>query len=177
MMSDFVEQYTRVLRHYIQLKSVYNPELKAWSTAERTDCVVNFFINCFHLKDWILNDKKFKKKFNVDVEKYIKNKYFNICRYFCHGSKHLTLIRRYRSNTTKINSISTQVKIQSDKITSGSQYTVNYRGKRYDVLEVGTICINRWRDYLRDTRNLGLIYQEKAGLNLVDIIELENEIL
>ncbi len=55
------------------------------------DCVFNFFITNYHIKDWLIQSDNIDKK---TVEKYIKNsEWLRICEDLCNSGKHFKIDR------------------------------------------------------------------------------------
>lgn len=82
-------QYERMIRWYKRLEGIdYNYQNKL---DEYLDIAYAFFMNCYHLKDWIINDP------NIDLPRNGVEEYVNfteclfICADICNGSKHLRL--------------------------------------------------------------------------------------
>ena len=56
-MSKYEEQFKRVNRWYDRFKKLNSGKEHTRNTDFEADDVHAFFINCYHLKDWIKNDK------------------------------------------------------------------------------------------------------------------------
>lgn len=80
----YVEQYHRMKRWYQWIK---NPG----SNSEFLDDIGSaFFMTCFHLKDWILNDGSLGVEKRKKVEKFVNDSpLLEMCRSICDNSKHL----------------------------------------------------------------------------------------
>jgi hypothetical protein len=72
---DFEEQYERVKRWYKRFDEINQGKENYRSSEDCRDEVYAFFINCYHLKDWIKNDKglALKRQDQVKVENWIKS--------------------------------------------------------------------------------------------------------
>ena len=88
---------------YEKIKQIHEkrPIEKQWETYRETyrDYAHNFFLFCYHIKDWIKNDPAVDKSVKDAVEDYInQNNCLKICADIANGIKHLSL-EKMRSKT------------------------------------------------------------------------------
>jgi len=77
-------------RWYERFRLINNGKAHNQSSDYSEDEIYAFFINCYHLKDWIKNDDAVSIEGKEKLEKFIKGSdYMNICEKVCNGIKHL----------------------------------------------------------------------------------------
>ena len=87
-MSDWEEQYRRILRGLARIKN------QDRSQEEYEDDLWCFFINCWHLKDWLKQDAFINVNVTSDIEKEAENSgILQYCRTVADKRKHLRLSR------------------------------------------------------------------------------------
>jgi hypothetical protein len=93
-------QYERMIRWYKKFEEIdYNYQNKL---DEYLDIAYAFFMNCYHLKDWIINDTNIDLPRN-DVEEYVNiTECLSVCADICNGLKHLRLDRPKSDKEPKI---------------------------------------------------------------------------
>lgn len=151
----YLDQFARVKRWYDRLKKVNDGVQHDRSTDHYQDEVYAFFINCYHLKDWIRKDVNcphiFRRK--VNDGDFIKNSVpLSICHDLAIGAKHLEI-------TTPKNDPSTNIGNRSFLLNLGGQndpniairYRVMSGGKSYDAFELATNCLHEWENVLKVT--------------------------
>lgn len=130
----------------------------------------NFFMNCYHLKDWLkMNDKiKFSDVENLFDENN-GNFYMKICADLCNGIKHMVADRRSRlDENMKIErgslitvpltaniianseNIKNPEKIKPVGVRSELVCWVSVNNKTYNVFDIATQCMDKWDKYLKD---------------------------
>ena len=96
----YEEQSERVKRWHEKFRQIDEGTSHdfAPSTEYYHDQVFAFFLNCYHLKDWIKNDESLPKNARDTVEGFVeKTKYLFVCRDICNSIKHLVLKNPPRS--------------------------------------------------------------------------------
>ena len=102
MQSRALEQYNRVLRWHERLDDIhwgrYTPQPESVEPNElllrATDELYAFFMNCYHLKDWIKHDESVATRTQKAVEGYVTQvDNLRICADICNSLKHLKLSR------------------------------------------------------------------------------------
>ena len=160
-----VEQYKRVLRWYKRFKEINDGKRLDDDFNCQDDDMLAFFMNCHHLKDWVIQDF-FVEASDPDIAKYCRlrdevvrfvdsNECLMICSNICNGAKHL---RRQESPHFK-ESLRVRTEIHIDetiknppvkrvwKITSESR-------KEWDAFELTSECVKKWHEFLNNHANL-----------------------
>jgi hypothetical protein len=117
---------------------------------EYLDIAYAFFMNCYHLKDWIKNDPTIDVSSNT-IEEYVNSiECLSICADICNGLKHLKLERPRNDKEPKI-----EVFPLYDTVLPGerSRRNVFYIGTidgLRDPRKIAKCCVKSWEKFLRD---------------------------
>ena len=150
-MSMFLEQFERVKRY---LKRIENQDR---DSTEYDDDLWSFFLNCYHLKDWIRNDPEVEEEIRGGVEEFVSgNEELRICADLANRSKHLKLDRFVRDDAriTSRNVIVYAPTAGSDSTgTSTCEHTITLRdGHKRIALDVARKAVEAWGCFLSDKR-------------------------
>jgi len=152
----YLEQYCRMKRWYQRFQELNQGKQHNRASDFFRDDVYAFFQNCYHLKDWIINDESVpviiteKKKI---VEKYINcNDCLRWCGDICNGSKHLRRNRTSRSEKGIKNGLKQHTHLHvGDKDIIVVNYTViAENGIEKDPFELATNCVKAWETFILD---------------------------
>lgn len=161
----YLEQWERVKRWHARLQNFNS--FKTSATAEEVqDNLYAFFLNCYHLKDWL--KQSFPEKSAKVEALYDKNKgvlCLKICADMTNANKHTRLLERTaRSNNhaTSILSISatrtlhiTQPKTLTPPMPGIRwSFDIFFDDKKYDAYEVANQCMEELEKYLKTLRGL-----------------------
>jgi len=163
------EQYERIRRWYEKTRKVdyyenfrnkeYHNDKEIWIdlllhqnsiTDEGLDIYYTFFINCYHLKDWLLHSKVLPNKEILD-EFFHRDEYMRICHIVCTGSKHLKI------DNNKIldpkDKYGTRVEYDPSRPNSEKDGSVKTRliyinGKTYDLMDLAKDCMQAVDNFL-----------------------------
>jgi hypothetical protein len=157
------DQWRRVERWFDRFAATANGRKHVDASDNYQDEVYSFFQNCYHLKDWLLNDPT-TGVVRGDVEAYISaSQDLSICADICNGSKHLDLSKgnfRPRSGVdTKIQGRQYSVSFgsslanpQDETPTISVRYIVISAGHTFDAFTLAESCMKDWRTYLQGER-------------------------
>lgn len=160
----YVEQYLRVERWFTRLQdaAVSKPYVRPLTLTQQIEFLQDelyaFFVNCYHLKDWIEKDETIPFG-QSEVESFIaRNSYLKLCADLCNSSKHLQLRSQGRSNLhprTGSPSVRHSFLIDSSKPEldrkkqSGVRFAVETDGgEKIDSLILAAHCLDAWTDFL-----------------------------
>src|SRR5262245_46273365 len=97
-MPSYREQYDRMKRWYDRFSNLNSGRPHDIPTENYVDEIYAFFLNAYHLKDWIKNDSAVLKAVQNSVEPHITNNTsLSLCADICNALKHLHL-QTNRSN-------------------------------------------------------------------------------
>ncbi len=139
----YTDQYRRMLRWYSRFERIHSGE--DLGDCERLkDDILAFFINCFHLKDWVKWDSGIKPE---TIEGFINE---NACLQFCadiaNGAKHLALDH----GRICTDSGCLRHAILVDKQSSVGKFTLILQESNEEIIdsfEIATTCIQKWREF------------------------------
>lgn len=146
----YLEQYYRTKRWHSQLnniRKVNDPE----DPDIQIDIIYAFFMNCFHLKDWLIGS-------GID-----KNEVYNfmnqhtellICRDLCNAAKHLYLTKSSTENVFGNGAtIHKSYNPYSDSL-KNYNFIVNSDNETFEVFELADKCLKLWKGFLEDNKLL-----------------------
>lgn len=148
MNGTYLEQVRRVERALDHLGRVYTGSSRDVSADDCRDTVLRFFQNCYHLKDWLINDVSgaFRKH---AVEQFVStNRELRLCADLCNGSKHLKLTKAPRSNE------SPRLGAQSVTVDLGGGpnmycFAVDTTSGQIDALALAQRCVALWQGFIK----------------------------
>ena len=141
------DQFERVCRALDRMKNSRRGDL-----VDHEDDVWCFFQNCWHLKDWIINDdqisRRYRNKVEADAKKY---EALMICADLANRSKHLVL-----SGPVRRDAKVTKKNLTIHPGAPGTGYgefdlVVTLKdGRDLDALDVATTAVENWRTLLKE---------------------------
>lgn len=161
-------QYRRMERAHNKIVSDFESTTFSKSSQERLDDVYDFFLTCYHLREWIQEDDKVNQSIKNNLptfEKHDSPVQFQMCRDLCNKSKHAAL--KYKPNDpntnivpygsaifkASINDIEEAQKRketlhlkEEDGIFMGN-YLVSFKGNQYDLKGVIQGCMYIWKKF------------------------------
>jgi sugar-specific transcriptional regulator TrmB len=161
-MRTFLEQLERVKRSLAKIENQDRGQ------TEYEDDLWHFFQDCYHLKDWIKNDKNISATIRNCIEGFIKNnKELRICADLANRSKHAELTRHNREDaeitrqnytvypasavlrSTADRSDICQVPSDVEPIKSTREYIITLRdGSECKALVVVREAVKAWESFL-----------------------------
>jgi hypothetical protein len=155
MDGTWLEQYNRIKRHYDRFVALNNGRQHDMLSENYIDDVYNFFINCYHLKDWIKNDSKVSPAVVNDVEAYINStRQLVLCADICNGRKHLVLnthIRHHNRPPTENPTFGPKrfaLSLGAATPTLSLSYEINTDAGPIDAFQLATDCVAAWDTFL-----------------------------
>jgi hypothetical protein len=138
------EQYERMLRWRARLVDAADID-----EAARDDFYA-FFLNCFHLKDWIKADPSVGLSTRDKVEELFNRPTMRACADVANASKHLVLTRSVRFDANARLQIVSG--FQSDAFQSNAFQTpgivIAAAGQTWDALTTADGCVGYWQEFL-----------------------------
>lgn len=149
-MKKYLEQYERVMRWFTRLKNITEGREYNLSSDHYQDEVLAFFINCYHLKDWIKNDKSTKVT-SEEVEDFVRqSEFLRVCGDICNGSKHLTITNPRSDKNTKVGGRNFSLNFGGIFSIFKARYKIISGKKKYDAFELASQCMEEWRRFLAE---------------------------
>jgi hypothetical protein len=152
--SKYLEQLNRVQRWYQRFSTINEERQHNLISDNYQDEVYAFFLNCYHLKDWIINDKST----GIDkdtMESFINNNQdLKLCADICNSIKHLKLKRPRSSQNPEFGKRKFYVKLGGLETTISVKYTIDTSTGPIDAFELATRCQQAWEGFLQSNINV-----------------------
>ncbi|MGH8127023.1 MAG: hypothetical protein ACRETC_01465 [Gammaproteobacteria bacterium] len=162
-----MKQFEKAQRYLERIRRIYaGIPFDENTKKDYEDDVYSFFINCHHIRDWIISLNKVGIKAS-DVEAFIdNNQALQVCADLCDGAKHCKRNRPPRSNwqpnvALKMYSETIYNTDLDRKSVAKARYTVISAYGQWDVLDLGETCMKLWSEYVESMRKRA----EKQGLD------------
>ena len=151
--TKYSEQWNRVRRWYHRFSELSEGKLHDSPSDFYQDEVYAFFLNCYHLKDWIMNDPTVSSH-SDNVENFITNDPdLSLCADICNGIKHLDLSKSKRKTRSNQNphfgKRFFRVGVGTQPTTIAVEYTIDTKSGTIDAFDLATRCIEAWEIFLR----------------------------
>ena len=147
MPSKYREQFDRVQRWYSRFETINNGTEHRDSTDNFQDEVYAFFLNCYHLKDWIRNDPTVGST-KDKVEQFIDgNDELKLCGDICNGNKHLNLKKPRSGQDPKFGRKDYALELGEQQMIA-VKYTIDTTSGPLDAFELATKCLDAWRNFI-----------------------------
>jgi len=147
----YQEQFERVMRWYGLFKNIDEGILHDRSTDYYQDVVYAFFMNCYHLKDWIKNDPTVNLP-STKVEIFIKsNLCMKRCADICNGIKHLKLNKASRSGEHHRFGVRQYIiELGKGDPTIRIKYSIETPTRTLDAFKLATECVLKCEKFIKD---------------------------
>ncbi len=146
--SMYQEQLERVRRWYNRFKKINDGMVHGQPSEYYQDEVYAFFLNCYHLKDWIKNCPAAASVANR-VEEYINNTAdLSLCADICNSSKHLHLDKSRSGQWPEFGARKYEMGIGTGPVTMAVRYSVNTLSGARDAFEIATGCMEAWDKFV-----------------------------
>lgn len=152
------EQYNRMMRWYRRFEEIrwsrYEPRSVHVNAEEiflrQTDEIYAFFLNCYHLKDWIKNDNTVKESAREKIEEFInENECLKICADICNSIKHLEL-KKHRGPENMEMASTLWISVGSDSSYIYVEAKINVNDNEWDAFELASKCIQKWQGFINN---------------------------
>jgi hypothetical protein len=147
----FEEQFERVKRWYERFEKIDQGKLHDANSDVYQDEVYAFFLNCYHLKDWIKHDDTIPAHARRKVEVFTKSRNcLRICRDICIAVKHLDMRSKPLSGRVpewrgrKIHLV-----LGGRQPTLGVKYSLMTGKGLMDAFDLATNCIREWEQIIK----------------------------
>ncbi|MCS7365552.1 MAG: hypothetical protein NDF54_08960 [archaeon GB-1867-035] len=146
----YQEQLERLCRWYKRFELINQGVPHMCSSDYYIDDIYAFFLNCYHLKDWIINDDGIQINKNM-VEHFINQNYcMKVCADICNGIKHLKLSRSRSGKQPEFESKHFNLTINGKTfpIIAVKLHVETEKGK-IDAFELAKECLEKWKDFIK----------------------------
>jgi hypothetical protein len=150
----YLDQFARVARWHDRLKEVNRGKSHDRNTQFYEDELYAFFMNCYHLKDWIKADPDLRKAGKGrDVEDAVHgDAHMQVCEGICNGEKHFAFTRNKGRLTPQLRSA--HFKLDVTKGTIAIDYDID-TGSTLGTMrgfDLATHCLHFWERYISKIR-------------------------
>ena len=152
------EQFERMKRWYERIKKIdqgmpHNLSFINLPSGYFYDELYAFFVNCYHLRDWIENDDTVKPLEKEKVEHFMKqNECMCVCRDICTGIKHLEQKSSPRSGQVPKfggRELSLSLGGGPEPIIN-VKFSIETKTGTIDAFELASKCVRKWGEFIKD---------------------------
>jgi hypothetical protein len=159
MKHKYEEQWERVQRWYQRFKDINDGKPHIRNTEYEVDDVYAFFIDCYHLKDWIKHDNTLKiKNKGKCVEKYVHNTKdcLNDCGLICNSLKHLNpgkpefIGKKYDVTISEFIGGDTKEMYEQNPTIIKMKFNIDTSDGVKDAFDFATECMESWKRFITE---------------------------
>jgi hypothetical protein len=151
--SKYREQFNRVKRWYERFAEIDNETVHIYPSDHYQGEVYAFFLNCYHLKDWIKNDDEVGSA-AAKVEAFISsNEELSLCADICNGIKHLKLTSPRSGQNPQFGSRQFHLQLGRQQQILSIKYSIDTTSGPLDAFELATKCLEAWQNFIRSNIN------------------------
>jgi hypothetical protein len=146
---EYVEQYQRMIRSYNRFAVMDQGQEYDRSSENYDDEAFAFFLNCYHLKDWIKNDNAAGLAAQNDVENFINSSYpLKLCADICNSHKHLRLKAPRSDGNPRF--AKRHYKLLGDRTatTISLKFEIETSRGPVDAFTLATQCVDEWKSFI-----------------------------
>ena len=148
MVTRYQEQFDRLQRSYNRFQDINDGRPHSRQSDYYTDDMYSFFMNCYHLKDWLVNDAEFSAS-SADLEGFINsNKELQLCADICNAQKHLLLTNRRSNENPSLGQRLNKLLLGGGEPKISVTFMINTSSGQIDAFELATKCIELWRQFI-----------------------------
>jgi hypothetical protein len=145
----YLQQFKRMLRWYEKFEELNKGRTHSKNSFFYEDYIFSFFLNCYHLKDWIINDHALNIPALL-VEDFInKSQYLKISVDLCNGLKHLTLKNPRTRNGAKFGKRAIKLTVGEGPSIISLNFKIESDSQIFDAFEVAEKCIGEWKTFFK----------------------------
>ena len=150
IMAKWREQYDRTERWYDRFRTIDSGRAHDVSSDNYVDEIYAFFLNCYHLKDWIKNDTSLPDAVRSAVEHFIDSKRsLRLCADVCNGLKHLELKRDRSGEKPKFGRKQFDVGLGAGVPTTISvKCEITTETGTVDAFQLATEALESWKKFM-----------------------------
>lgn len=146
----YQEQYDRMKRWYARLAALDQGRRHDVASDNHVDEIYAFFMNCYHLKDWIKQDSAVAAPVQQSVEGHIDaNRPLKLCADICNSLKHLTLTSHRSGESPMFGKREYALALGGGAApTIRLKYQVDTAAGPIDAFQLATECVHAWDTFL-----------------------------
>ena len=148
-MAKYLEQFKRTQRNLERFGEIHAGRVHDRDSEHYLDDVYGFFMNCYHLKDWLINDSAFPAN-RDEVEGFINsNVELQLCADICNAHKHLHLDRPRSTENPKMGPKKFFVGLGSGVTEIRATYLIDTASGPRDAYDLAQKSLELWRTFIR----------------------------
>lgn len=151
--SKYQEQFNRVKRWYERFAEIDGGRVHDRASDFYQDEVYAFFLNSYHLKDWIKNDGNVGAAAEKVEEFISSNKELSLCADICNGIKHLNLTSPRSGQNPQFGPRQFHLKLGGQQQTLSVKYSIDTTSGTLDAFEIATKCLEAWENFIKSNIN------------------------
>jgi len=150
--SKYFEQLERVKRWYQRFQEINQGRGFERNPDFYQDVVMAFFLNCYHLKDWIKNDGQIPPAIRSKVEDFINNTYdLKLCADIANGIKHLKLESLPRTGQQpEFGGRKYDLTLGGEEQIIKIKYSILTQAGPVDAFTLASDCVSAWENFLKN---------------------------
>jgi len=142
------EQFERVKRWHRRFAEIDKGRIHNLPSDFYQDEVYAFFLNCYHLKDWIRNDSTAGAA-AAKVEGFIDaTEELRLCADICNSHKHLILTRPRSGQNPQFGRRQFGLHLGESETSINVKYSIETSGGPIDAFELATKCLRAWEAFI-----------------------------
>ena len=155
------EQFERMKRWYERIKKIdqgmpHNLSFVNLPSSYFYDEVYAFFLNCYHLRDWIQNDDTVKPLEKEKLKPFIKqNECMRLCADICIGIKHLKRTKSdYSGKDPKFGGREFPLSLEGGpEPIIKVKFSIETKTGTIDAFKLASECVRKWGEFIKDKIN------------------------
>ena len=149
-MPTWREQYDRMVRWYDRFETIDQGRPHEVHSDNYVDEIYAFFLNCYHVKDWIRNDSSLPAAVRDSVEGHVNSEgSLRLSADVCNGLKHVHLNRKRSGERPKFGRKLFKVGLGVGVPTTISlKYEITTDSGPIDAFELATECVDCWKRFV-----------------------------
>ena len=143
------EQYDRMKRWYDRFAALDQGRSHDVPSDNYLDEIYAFFMNCYHLKDWIKNDTAVAVAIQQAVEPHINSsRQLKLCADICNSLKHLRLTSSRSGENPAFGRKQFGLALGTGPTAINLKYEIDTTGGAIDAFQLATECLDAWDTFL-----------------------------
>jgi len=142
---QYLEQWERLNRWYERFKEIHCGREHTMPSENYKDEVYAFFLNCYHLKDWLIESSAVPAQ---EVEDFINDcDDLKLCADICNAIKHLSLSRTRTGDQPEFTRTHYTVALGGEPAVVSAQYTIETTHGPIDAFDIAKKSMEAWRTF------------------------------
>jgi hypothetical protein len=149
MAALYREQYDRMKRWYDRFVALDQGRSHDVPSDNYLDEIYAFFMNCYHLKDWIKHDGTVAPTVQQAVEPHINSsRPLKLCADICNSLKHLSLTSSRSGENPAFGKKQFGLALGTGPTTINLKYEIDTATGPIDAFQLATECVDAWDTFL-----------------------------